>query len=412
MVRVGLRAADRASTAASRAWPAAFLAARIASAGGLEAASRAARAALAAALRARAAVRGSVYISRVALAASWVAQRAFAKRSLRASLGYNVTYNASPATTSIAATGANSIDRACVFFDTQYPSIIRAHNLCPSTMVMDPDHDAEGIEFFQVATSIGTFKFAQSAVAVVPALLEDLAASRKRAKLEMDAASRRGDDWAAQMFNAKQLAYKITMNSVYGFFGATRGMLPCVPLAASVTAVGRDMIKMTKEYVETTYPGSKVVYGDTDSVMVLLDMGASRHDLRAHHEAATRIADEVTALLKPPNQLEFEKMYYPYLLFNKKRYAGEEKKCGIEGMLAAVFVAAVLMDAIFRVGALKSLLHGVVGAWCSVTGRTQFERFDCTNRIYYSTGLWTAVAIMTGLAAGHVTLTALRAPQA
>lgn len=145
-------------------------------------------------------------------------------------------------------------------FSSLYPSIIRAHNLCYSTLVLEgsPPDDATTVE-----TGLGTFSFVQSRRGVVPALLEDLASFRKRAKKDMAAAEAAGDEWAASLFNAKQLAYKITMNSVYGFLGATKGMLPCVPIAASVTAIGREMIKQTKHLAETMVPGSRVVYGDS-----------------------------------------------------------------------------------------------------------------------------------------------------
>lgn len=59
----------------------------------------------------------------------------------------------------------------------------------------------------------------------------------------------------------KQLAYKIMMNSVYGFCGATRGMLPCVEIAAAVTSTGRNMIDHSKRMVESHYSGSQVIYG-------------------------------------------------------------------------------------------------------------------------------------------------------
>jgi DNA polymerase delta subunit 1 len=118
------------------------------------------------------------------------------------------------------------------------------------------------------------------------------------------------------------------MNSVYGFCGATRGMLPCVPIASSVTATGRIMIKQTKALVEELVPGSRVIYGDTDSVMAILNVGeAARHDLRAHFELAESVARRISATFKPPNELEFEKCYYPYLLFSKKRYAGAVSVC-------------------------------------------------------------------------------------
>lgn len=159
-------------------------------------------------------------------------------------------------------------------FASLYPSIIRAHNMCYSTLVMDDEPDsvaaaaeaaAAGALFHQTDTAMGTFRFAQQPRGVVPALLEDLAEFRKAAKRDMAAAKAAGDDWGAALANAKQNAYKITMNSVYGFLGATKGFLPIVPIAASVTATGRDMIQKTKALVESLAPGSRVVYGDTVS---------------------------------------------------------------------------------------------------------------------------------------------------
>jgi hypothetical protein len=61
----------------------------------------------------------------------------------------------------------------------------------------------------------------------------------------------------------RQLAYKITMNSVYGLCGATRGILPCVEIAAAVTSTGRNMIDHSKRMVEDMYQGSEVIYGDS-----------------------------------------------------------------------------------------------------------------------------------------------------
>lgn len=53
------------------------------------------------------------------------------------------------------------------------------------------------------------------------------------------------------------------MNSAYGFCGASKGFLPCVPIAASVTATGRNMIAKTAELAAALVPGSEVVYGDS-----------------------------------------------------------------------------------------------------------------------------------------------------
>lgn len=52
------------------------------------------------------------------------------------------------------------------------------------------------------------------------------------------------------MFDGRQLALKISANSVYGFTGASKGKLPCVEISQSVTSFGRQMIELTKSEVE------------------------------------------------------------------------------------------------------------------------------------------------------------------
>lgn len=52
------------------------------------------------------------------------------------------------------------------------------------------------------------------------------------------------------VLNGRQLALKISANSVYGFTGATRGKLPCLQISQSVTSFGRQMIDLTKNAVE------------------------------------------------------------------------------------------------------------------------------------------------------------------
>jgi len=57
--------------------------------------------------------------------------------------------------------------------------------------------------------------------------------------------------------------------STYGFTGATHGYLPCMSIAASVTAEGRNMIQTTKKIVERDF-GGEVIYGGECSTFVRL----------------------------------------------------------------------------------------------------------------------------------------------
>jgi DNA polymerase delta subunit 1 len=128
-----------------------------------------------------------------------------------------------------------------------------------------------------------------------------------------------------EVYNGKQLAYKVSMNSVYGFTGAGKGILPCVPIASTTTSRGRGMIEETKNYVEANFPGAKVRYGDTDSVMVEFDVGGRTgvEAIEYSWELGERAAEECSALFKKPNNLELEKVYWPYFLYSKKRYAAK-----------------------------------------------------------------------------------------
>jgi DNA polymerase delta subunit 1 len=208
-------------------------------------------------------------------------------------------------------------------FEALYPSIMMAHNLCYSTYVMDERRygNIEGVTYETFNIADRTYKFAQNVQSLLPAILLELKQFRKKAKRDMAAAT----GGMKEVYNGKQLAYKISMNSVYGFTGAGKGILPCVPIASTTTCRGRGMIEETKTYVEKNFPGAKVRYGDTDSVMVEFDVGdrTGEEAVKYSWEIGERAAEECSALFKKPNNLELEKVYWPYFLYSKKRYAAK-----------------------------------------------------------------------------------------
>lgn len=145
-------------------------------------------------------------------------------------------------------------------FASLYPTIMRAHNLDHSTLVMDSKYEnVPDVEYYK----INNYKFAQNHEGIIPKMLKELAQNRKAAKKIMAKAKENGDKFGEALANGRQLAFKVSMNSMYGFCGANVGMLPCKPVAESTTAIGRNMIEKTKNLVEEWYPGSEVVYGDS-----------------------------------------------------------------------------------------------------------------------------------------------------
>lgn len=212
---------------------------------------------------------------------------------------------------------------ATLDFASLYPSIMMAHNLCYSTLIPKDQlkNIPPGLEV--TLTPCGdTFVKPSVKKGVLPQILEELLGARKRAKLDL---KKETDSQKKAVLDGRQLALKISANSVYGFTGATVGKLACLEIASSVTAFGRQMIDMTKNRVMERYSKANgypfdadVIYGDTDSVMVLFGMDDLAESMRLGKEAA----DYVSSFFIKPIKLEFEKCYFPYLLMNKKRYAG------------------------------------------------------------------------------------------
>lgn len=56
-----------------------------------------------------------------------------------------------------------------------------------------------------------------------------------------------------EVLDGRQLALKISANSVYGFTGAQVGKLPCLEISSSVAAFGREMIEETRRLVQENF---------------------------------------------------------------------------------------------------------------------------------------------------------------
>jgi DNA polymerase delta subunit 1 len=223
-----------------------------------------------------------------------------------------------------AQTGAYYEPITALDFASLYPSIMCAHRLCYSTYVMDKKYlDLPGVTYERFGPHVfATEKDGKPVACLLPVILERLKVYRKEAKKKMEEC---GPEMY-NVYNGKQLAYKISMNSVYGFTGAVnRGMLPLMAIAETVTMRGRQMIEQSKEYVESHFTGAKVRYGDTDSIMVQFDVeGRTGQDAIEHSwKLGERASKEISALFKSPNKLELEKVYCPYFLYSKKRYAAK-----------------------------------------------------------------------------------------
>uniref|UniRef100_A0A8C7JG38 DNA polymerase n=1 Tax=Oncorhynchus kisutch TaxID=8019 RepID=A0A8C7JG38_ONCKI len=214
--------------------------------------------------------------------------------------------------------GYYSVPIATLDFSSLYPSIMMAHNLCYTTLLQKGSAEKLGLtpEDF-IKTPTGDL-FVKSSVrkGLLPDILEDLLSARKKAKAEL---KKETDPFKKQVLDGRQLALKISANSVYGFTGAQVGKLPCLEISQVSTLPSFLKHSVSKWKLG---PGPQasgaVIYGDTDSVMVKLGVDTVSRAMEVGREAAEWVSSHFT----PPIKLEFEKVYYPYLLINKKRYAG------------------------------------------------------------------------------------------
>ncbi|KAK5654814.1 hypothetical protein OQA88_6850 [Cercophora sp. LCS_1] len=221
--------------------------------------------------------------------------------------------------------GYYDVPIATLDFASLYPSIMQAHNLCYTTLIKKKDIERWSLvkdEDYIVTPNGDMFVTTKQRKGLLAQILEELLAARKQAKRELAVET---DPFKKAVLNGRQLALKISANSVYGLTGATNGKLPCLEIASSTTAFGRTMIERTKQEVEARYciangysHDAQVIYGDTDSVMVKF----GTKDLAEAMKLGEDASQFVSSKFIKPIKLEFEKVYFPYLLINKKRYAG------------------------------------------------------------------------------------------
>ena len=268
-------------------------------------------------------------------------------------------------------------------FASLYPSSMLSENLCPSSKVWTKIFDLQNklveetgekdtngnyiydnlSEYNYVDITFDTFKYVRKnpkaraekiksghkicrfaqfkeGKAIMPSILEELLGARKSTRKLIPLQT---DDFIKNVLDKRQLAYKVTANSLYGQLGAKTSTFYEPDIAASTTATGRLLLTYAKQVVEECYGDTVVntkqgqvvtkaeyIYGDTDSVFFAFNL----HDAKTMEpivgqnalELSIEIAQEachmVSSFLKAPHDFEYEKTFMPFCLLSKKRYVG------------------------------------------------------------------------------------------
>ncbi|MEX2470207.1 MAG: DNA polymerase II [Pseudohongiellaceae bacterium] len=197
-------------------------------------------------------------------------------------------------------------------FKSLYPSIIRTFHVDPLALVKGLDED-DAIPGFDG----GRFSRHDT---ILPELIERLWKAR-------DGARQRGDGVMSQ-------AIKIIMNSFYGVLGTGACRFYDARLASSITRRGHEIIIQSAQFIEER--GFRVIYGDTDSVFVLLGDVAAETVPGLGRSLAAELNDFWSERIEREHglpsflEIEFETHFLRFLMprirgseaGSKKRYAG------------------------------------------------------------------------------------------
>ncbi|KAK7284352.1 hypothetical protein RJT34_19097 [Clitoria ternatea] len=221
-------------------------------------------------------------------------------------------------------------------FQSLYPSMIIAYNLCFCTClgkVVPPKANTLGVSSFlaernvlqdlkdQILLTPNGVMFVPSKVrrGVLPRLLEEILTTRIMVKQAIKKLVP-SEKVLQRIFNARQLALKLISNVTYGYTAAGfSGRMPCAELADSIVQCGRSTLEKAISFVNLHEKwNAKVIYGDTDSMFVLL----KGRNIKESFQIGSEIASAITAMNPSPVTLKMEKVYYPCVLLTKKRYVG------------------------------------------------------------------------------------------
>jgi DNA polymerase delta subunit 1 len=152
-------------------------------------------------------------------------------------------------------------------------------------------------------------------VGVLPKTLDILLKKRKEFKEKME--DQQYDEAQRSVFNGLQLAYKVVANSVYGQTGSRTSPIRKLCVAACTTAAGRKALNLAKTIVETEYK-AEVIYGDTDSIFIRFPT----QDLAESITLGISAGKRITSQCRKPYKIAYEKTFFPFILFCRKRYVG------------------------------------------------------------------------------------------
>jgi DNA polymerase elongation subunit (family B) len=249
-------------------------------------------------------------------------------------------------------------------FSSLYPSTIIAYNIDYTTLVQNdsiPDEMCHIIEWEDhcgcehdetvrkskpknIVCGAHRFRFlrqSEKTVGVLPTLLTNLIAARKKTRKQMEKLESELEDMKEEdrivakriitVLDKRQQSYKVSANSMYGGMGVKKGYLPFLPGAMSTTAQGRKSIDTASKALVSEFDAT-LIYGDTDSCYISFKQYQSTENARDLDTFCRHIETQISSLFPPPMKFAYEEnIYARYLILSKKRYMA--LKCNLDGVV-------------------------------------------------------------------------------
>lgn len=190
-------------------------------------------------------------------------------------------------------------------FNSLYPSIIQEYNICFTTVersALASEDEEEAVPEVPKEQDQG----------ILPKLISGLVSRRRQVKSLMKSKTATPEQLAT--WDIRQLALKLTANSMYGCLGYTKSRFYARPLAVLVTYKGREILRSTKDLAESK--SLQVIYGDTDSVMINANVDDVAGALRVGQEFKKAVNERYKLL-----EIDIDNIFRRILLQAKKKYA-------------------------------------------------------------------------------------------
>lgn len=208
-------------------------------------------------------------------------------------------------------------------FSAHYPTLIDAYNMSAETLTDKNDENT-----YEVDIPDGKVYFKKKPKGVMPIVFDEMQSERYKLKDKRDSYDKSEKMW--DYYHSRQYTLKQLINSIWGYHAFSGSRLYRHKLASSITAVGRQFILDTIDFVESRYD-AKTIYSDSDSVLV----SVKAKDKYDAVEKSEQISEDVNKYWNEKTEendwykspvIECEKIYKKLLYGKKKTGSGGAKK--------------------------------------------------------------------------------------